>query len=224
MSTATTTETALADGLGSKVRKTVIGAGFAMVLLVPKILNLRRNENSWTLFRTALGIFGAALVVLPLSIWNSYLFAVIGLAIFITAILLPPALTSSRTDDKARELGALIVVNGGLLQSSHRSVIPVQLFVGSENIWALDELLHPVLVIAVSELRSARAEELPANHGRPARWVLNLRWTDRSAIFSYSGVFAEHLAQVAERTIQSVIRPSLPVIPTSQPQRRAARA
>jgi hypothetical protein len=220
MSTATTTETALADSLGARVRKTMIGTGFAMVLLVPKILNLRRNEHSWTLFRTALGIFGAALVVLPLSIWNSYLFAVIGLGIFIAAILLPPAITSSRTDEKARELGALIVVNGGLLQSSSKSVIPVQLFVGSENIWALDELLHPVVVIAVSELRSAHAEELPANHGRPARWVLNLRWADRSAIFSYSGVFAEHLARVAENTVQSIIRPSLPVLP----QRRAARA
>lgn len=225
MSTATTTETALGDSLGSKLRKTVIGAGFAAVLLVPKIFNLRRNEHSWALFRTILGICGAALVVLPLSLWNSYLFAVAGLAIFITAILLPPAITTSKTDDKARELGALIVVNGGSLHSSNKSMIPVQLFVGSDNIWALDELLHPVLVVAVSELRSARAEELPARQGSPALWILNLRWADRSANFCYSGVFAEHLANVAANTIHSVIRPSLPVLPqTPQPQRRAARA
>src|ERR1700736_6407259 len=67
MSTATTTETALADGLGAKLRKTVIGAGFAVVLLVPKVLSLRRDERSWVIFRTVLGITGAALVFLPIG-------------------------------------------------------------------------------------------------------------------------------------------------------------
>jgi hypothetical protein len=214
MSTAATTESTWQDGLAAKVRKGLIGTGFAVVLLVPKVLNLRRNEHSWTLFRTALGIFGAALVVLPLSIWHSYLFAVVGLAIFITAILLPPAISGSRTDDKARELGALIVVNGGVLQSSSQSAVAVQLFVGSDNIWALDEVFHPALVVAVAEITYVYAEELSSG------WALTLRWADRSAIFSYSGVFAQHLAHVAENTIQSVMRPALPVLP----QRRAASA
>ena len=72
MSTVTTTETALTDSLGARLRKTVIGAGFAVVLIVPKVLNLRRNERSWVAFRTVMGLFGAALVVLPIGFYSSY--------------------------------------------------------------------------------------------------------------------------------------------------------
>jgi hypothetical protein len=214
MSTATTTETALHEGLGARFRKILIGAGFAVILLVPKVLNLRRNEHSWVVFRTVLGFFGAGLVILPIGFYSSYFLAVIGLGIFIVAILLPPAKSTSGTDDKARELGALVVVNGGQLQAGSAPALPVRLFVGSENLWALQSDFCPLLVISVPELISARAEE---THGG---WILRVRWAERSAIFAYSGVFAEHLARVAESTVQSVMRPSLPVLP----QRRAASA
>ncbi len=214
MSTATTTETALNDSLGSKLRKTVIGTGFAVVLLVPKVLNLRRNEKSWTVFRAVLGFFGAALVILPIGFFGSYFLAVTGLAIFTGAILLPPAQTVTGTDEKARELGALVVVNGGVLEPGVSSAAPVQLFVGSENLWALNEQLQPLLVISVPEIISARAEEDRSG------WALRVRWADRSAVFAYSGVFAEHLARVAESTVNSVKRPELPVLQ----QRRAASA
>jgi hypothetical protein len=213
MSTATTTETALADGLAAKLRKTAMDAGFAVVLLIPKVLSLRRDERSWVIFRMVLGVFGAALVVLPIGFFGSYFLALAGLAAFIVAILLPPPKATSGVDDKARELGALVVVDGGTFQSGSFAV-PVQLFVGSQNVWALEADFHPLLVIPVTELISAQAEELDG------QWMLRLRWADRSAMFSYSGVFGEQLARVAENTVQSVMRPSVPVLP----RRRAARA
>jgi len=213
MSTATSTESALADGLGAKFRKVAIDAGFALVLLVPKVLSLRRDERSWVIFRMALGIFGAALVILPIGFFGSYFLALAGLAAFIVAILLPPPKATSGIDDKARELGALVVVDGGTFQSGSFAV-PVQLFVGSQNLWALEADFHPLLVIHVAELISAHAEETDG------RWILRLRWADRSAIFSYSGVFGEQLARVAESTLQSVMRTSAPVLP----RRRAASA
>ena len=213
MSTATTTETALTDGLGAKLRKTVIGAGFAVVLLVPKVLNLRRDERSWVIFRMVLGVFGAALVVLPIGFFGSYFLAVAGLAAFIVAILLPPPKATSGIDDKARELGALVVVDGGTFLSGSFAV-PVQLFVGSQKLWALEADFHPLLVIPVTELISAHVEEMDG------KCILRLRWADRSAIFSYSGVFAENLARTAESTVQSVMHPSVPVLP----RRRAASA
>jgi hypothetical protein len=213
MSTATSTESALADGLGAKFRKVAIDAGFALVLLVPKVLSLRRDERSWVIFRMVLGIFGAALVILPIGFFGSYFLAVAGLAAFIVAILLPPPKATSGTDDKARELGALVVVDGGTFQSGTFAV-PVQLFVGSQKLWALEADFHPLLVVPVAELISAHAEEMDG------RWILRLRWADRSAIFSYSGVFAEQLARVGESTVQRVMRPSAPVLP----RRRAASA
>jgi len=213
MSTATTTETALADSLVAKLRKTVIGAGFAVVLLVPKVLSLRRDERSWVIFRMVLGVFGAALVILPIGFFGSYFLAVAGLAAFIVAILLPPPKATSGIDDKARELGALVVVDGGTFQSGSFAV-PVQLFVGSQKLWALEADFHPLLVISVPELISARAEEMDG------RWILRLRWADRSATFSYSGIFAENVARIAESTVLNVMHPSLPVLP----KRRAASA
>jgi len=213
MSTATTTETALTDGLGAKLRKTLIGAGFAVILLIPKVLRLRRDERSWVIFRLVLGVVGAALVILPIGFFGSYFLAVAGLVMFIVAILLPPPKATSGIDDKARELGALMVVDGGTFQSGSFAV-PVQLFVGSQKLWALEADFHPLLVIPVPELIFARAEELDG------RWILRLRWADRSVIFSYSGVFAENLARAAESTVQSVMHPSVPVLP----QRRAASA
>jgi hypothetical protein len=213
MSTATTTETALTDGLGAKLRKTLIGAGFAVILLIPKVLRLRRDERSWVIFRLVLGVVGAALVILPIGFFGSYFLAVAGLVMFIVAILLPPPKATSGIDDKARELGALMVVDGGTFQSGSFAV-PVQLFVGSQKLWALEADFHPLLVIPVPELIFARAEELDG------RWILRLRWADRSVLFSYSGVFAENLARAAESTVQSVMHPSVPVLP----QRRAASA
>src|SRR6202795_803491 len=178
MSTATTTETALTAGLGAKLRKTVIGAGCAVVLLVPRVLSLRRDERSWVIFRMVLGVFGAALVILPIGFFGSYFLAVAGLVAFIVAILLPPPKATSVIDDKARELGALTVIDGGTFQSGSFAV-PVQLFVGSQKLWALEADFHPLLVIPVAELISARAEELNR------RWSLRLRGADRGVLFSY---------------------------------------
>src|ERR1700692_3999317 len=213
MSTATTGESALADGLAAKLRKTAIDAGFAVVLLIPKVLSLRRDERSWVIFRMMLGVFGAALVVLPIGFYGSYFLALAGLAAFIVAILLPPPKATSGVDDKARELGALVVVDGGTFQSGSFAV-PVQIFVGSQKLWALEADFHPLLVIPVSELISAQTEELDG------QWRVGLRWADRSAMFSYSGVFSENLARAAENTVQSVMGAEMPVLP----QRRAASA
>src|SRR5437016_4597501 len=103
------------ESFGKRLRHLAVGALFALVLLIPKILHVRRNPRSWMLFRIFLGVAGAALVVLPLGLGASFVPAVVGLAMFISAILLPPAKPDSNADGKARELGALVVVNGGRL-------------------------------------------------------------------------------------------------------------
>jgi hypothetical protein len=198
----------------TRVRNTAIIALFALALLIPTIIHLRRSERSWFAFRIVLGMFGASLVLLPLALWGSYLLAVVGLAMFVGAILLPSARPDTTADEKARELGALVVVNGGEYQPGNAPSAPVRLFTGVENIWALDRHFQPLLVIPVRELTIAKAE----NH--TGVWLLRLRWADHSADFTYRGIFAEHLARVAESTLHSVMRPALPVIP----QRRAASA
>ena len=202
------------EGFGERLRHLAVGALFALVLLIPKILHVRRNPRSWMLFRVFLGFAGAALVVLPLGLWNSYLLSLVGLALFIGAILLPPAKPETSVYDKARELGALVVINGGRFQPGSAPSAAVQFFVGAESVWVLDRSYQRLLEIPVGEITAACAEESAGS------WRLRMTWANHAAEFSYRGVFAEHLARVAETTIRSVMRPALPVLP----QRRAAGA
>jgi hypothetical protein len=202
------------ESLGKRLRHFAVGALFAIVLLIPKILHARRNSRSWMLFRIFLGIVGAALVVLPLGFGTSFIPAIVGLAMFISSILLPPAEPDVETGSKARELGALVVVNGGRFKVGDASSFAAQLFVGDEYVSVRDSQLQSFLEIPVSEITTAQVEE---SHGR---WFLRVNWATKTAVFAYGGVFSEHLARVAESTIRSVMRPALPVLP----QRRAAGA
>ena len=202
------------DSFGKRLRHFAVGTLFALVLLIPKILHARRNARSWILFRIFLAAAGAALVVLPLGLGTSFVPAIIGLAMFIAAILLPPSKPDANADDKARELGALVVVNGGRFKLGEVPSFSAQLFVGAEQISVLDSHFQSFLEIPVGEITSAQTEE------SQGRWFLRVKWGDKRAAFAYSGVFAEHLARVAESTIRGVMRPALPVLP----QRRAAGA
>jgi hypothetical protein len=202
------------QGIGAKLRNGAIGALFALVLLIPKLLHIRRNPQAWTVLRVILGLFGAAMVILPLGLWDNWLASIGGLALFLIAALLPAAKPDTSTDEKARELGAFVVVNGGRYQPGNAPAAETQLFVGAEHIWALDAHFQPLVVITVADMTSARVEEFDGC------WLVRIRWADHQAEFTYRGVFAEHLARVAESTLRSIMRPSLPVLP----QRRAASA
>jgi hypothetical protein len=194
----------------TSVRDVFIGALFAMALLVPKLLYLRRNPKSWMLFRIFLALAGASLVIVPIGLGNSYFLSLVGLITFTGAILLPPAKPDTNTDDKARELGALVVVNGGRFKLGEAPSFAAQLFVGPDHVSVLDSDFQSYLEIPVNEITSARAEE---SHGR---WYLRVDWANKTVTFLYRGVFAEHLARVAESTLHSVMRPALPVIPQSR--------
>jgi hypothetical protein len=214
MSTTTTSVASQQVTIGSRLRNAAIASLFALVLLIPKLLNLRRDRRTWLAFRVVLATVGAALVILPLSLWNSWLAGVTGLAIFLAAILLPAAKPDTSVADTAAQLGALVVLNGGQYQPGNDVAAPVQLFVGAERVWALDSRMHPLLVIAVSQISSVNAAESGDD------WIVRVRWMDHTADFHYRGIFAEHLARVAESTLRAVMHPPLPVIP----QKRAATA
>jgi hypothetical protein len=212
MSMAPATAASEHEGTVARLRNLVIGAMFAAVLLLPKLLRIRRNAQSWMAVRMFLGFAGAALVILPLSLWNSWLAAIAGLAMFLAAILLPPAEPHTIPDEKARELGAVVIVNGGKYQAGNRAPAFVQLFVGAERIWALDSQFQPLLVIPAAEIISTNAIQAQAkNH-----WILQVRWSDNSAEFYYQGIFAEHLARIAESSLDSVMHSGLPILPRSR--------
>src|SRR5437899_10057413 len=176
----------------SRLRNAMIGTLFALVLIVPKVAHLRSNPRSWMFFRILLGVAGAALVILPLGFGSSFVPAIVGLAMFISAILLPPAKPDVNAGDKARELGALVVVNGGRFKLGDAPSFAAQLFVGDKLISVRDAQLESFLQIPVPEITSVQAEQ---SHGH---WFLRVNWANRTAVFAYRGAFGEHLARVAE--------------------------
>lgn len=186
---------------------------FYLVQRSPKLLQIYRNEQSWTLFRIALGCFGAALVVLPLSLWHGYFTAVFGLMFFVMSILLPPAELESATDRKARELGAQTVVSGGEFVGTTTTTRPVQLFISPSQTWAMDKAYDPQVVITTGEI--AKVDVLP----REDDWVLVVRWGEHKAEFLYKGIFAERFARLAEESLRQASAAAQPVAKS-----RAARA
>jgi len=180
----------------------------------PRLLQLHRNRKSWTLFRIALASLGAAIVVLPLSLWNGWITASFGLLLFVVAILLPPAELESATDRKARELGARTVVSGGEYQPGDAPAVEVRLFISPTLIWALDAQFDPLLVMSAPEISSVHLEE------KNERWLLQIRWADHKAEFAFAGFFAERFARLGEGSIRSVLPQVLP----ATPKRRAVSA
>ena len=178
-------------------------AGAALFLLIrksPKLLELYRNEKAWTLFRVALACLGAAMVVLPLALWTGYFTALIGLVLFVVAILLPPAELESETDRKAAELGAQTVVSGGEYAAPGQVARSVHLYVSPVHTWALDKDYSPLVVIATAEIKSLRVEP-STEHGKED-WVLHVWWGEHKAEFVYKGVFAERYARLAEESLR----------------------
>ena len=198
------------EGIFTRVRNFVIGLIFAFILLIPKVLRLRRNARMWKAVRLLLAVTGAALVIVPLSVASSWFAAVVGLGLFVAAILLPPATAAASVPQRAEQLGALVMVNGGTYEPLGGPALPVHLFVGSSEIAVMDAALNTILAIPVAEIASCIAAE------SQGRWILRIRWADQSSDFIYGGVFAEHLSRVAESTIGSVIRSPLPVLRQSR--------
>jgi hypothetical protein len=182
-----------------RLREFFGAAFFLIVRRSPRLLRLHRNEKSWALFRVALGLCGAALVVLPLGLWNGWITAIFGMLLFVTSILLPPAQLESDTDRKARELGAQTVVSGGVYQPGNAQPAEVQLFISTVHVWALDEHFEPLVVINTAEISSLGIEPDDDN------WLLRLRWADHKAEFAFDGLFAERFARLAEDSIRGVL-------------------
>ena len=159
MSTTIAPASAQEESIGARFRNLGMGALFALVLIIPKILHIRRDRCTWMAFRVLLAMAGAALVILPLSLWNSWTAGVAGVILFLAAILLPAEKPDTTVADTAARLGALVVVNGGEYQPENDRPIKTQLFVGPERIWALDAGMQPLLVIATGQMISALAAE-----------------------------------------------------------------
>lgn len=213
MSTTPTVITAGGSKFFPRVRSFIGAVLFLGLQRSPRLLQLHRNPHSWALFRVALACSGAALVILPLSLWNGWFTAILGLLLFVVGILLPPAETESSTDRKARELGTQMVVSGGEYQPGNAPLADARLFISPEHIWALDGHLEPLVVIPTPEVSRLRIEQIENG------WLLRVHWGDHKAEFIYRGFLAERFARLAQDSIAAAAPGAQP-----PPKRRAASA
>jgi len=146
---------------------------------------------------------------------NGHIYAVIGLALFTAGILFFPTSPRTTFEDKVRELGAHLVVDGGRYHLPHSSsFVPVQLFLAADRISALDSRFRVLVEIPAAELTSFLALQM----GKA--WFLEVLWSTHAAEFSFQGSSAERSARMAENAIGKIAPSPAPLAP----QRRAAGA
>ncbi len=199
-----------------RFRESAADSLFYVSRAFPKLLALRSTPRAWTLFRVLLGSFGAGLVVLPLSLWNAWAFAPVGLVLFLVAVLLPPLRQDPGTKQAIEQLGAYCVLDGGRYSSASEDTPAVHLYLTPTRVWALDGELRPLAVIPSNEITLAAA--FPSQHD----WILRIGWKDNSAEFIFDGLFSERRARIAEAGLRHLVQPH--VIKSGPPRARAKAA
>jgi hypothetical protein len=113
-----------------------------------------------------------------------------------------------------------VVLNGGAFipHGADRPSRLVSIFVNPDRLFVVDEREHTLEEIPVVRVRQLEARPVTAP-GEPEAeaqtWDLEISWEAnemRTARFRYDGVFAEHLARVAENTLRNLLRKELPIL------------
>jgi hypothetical protein len=197
---------------GDRQRRAGLFVLFSAVLLIPKTLALRRRRAVWNALRMLAFILGGALATGELlaakNAASEFSLArlLLGGVIVFLGVVIPPLKKSGSVDEKARELGALVVLNGGLYRSGNSKPVPVRFYIAPERLHVLDSDGRVALAIPVSEIAAVTV----AGEGHDRALIIESR--SGKTEFHYEGFFAEHLAEVARRTVDSRLRTQLKVL------------
>ncbi len=190
---------------------------FSAILLIPRLRRLRRNVRAWTAVRIVL-LAGGALLLWRAFAQNgeSTVFLACGIVLVLLGTVVRARPLRKPIDAVARELDALVVLNGGFLLDSPDpervgSHAPrISIFVCATVLRVLDASYRELLEIPVAMIRKIAVREDSAIP--PGAWRLDIVGESGSWSFRYEGAFAEHLARVAEQTLHEVWKKGLPVI------------
>jgi hypothetical protein len=190
-----------------RLRRGALWLVFGTILMIPKANRLRRRRRAWNLGRVVAGLAGAAMVVLPVETAHRQpAWLAGGIFLLLIALLAAPERNPISVDARARELGALLAVDGGFYEDANRVRQRVKLFVGPDRVWVLDTALRVLFEIQLQQVRVVSLEPVDTN------WKLRLDCGQNSPEFLYGGIFAEHFARVAESTVRSRLYRELPVL------------
>jgi hypothetical protein len=201
----------------ARARRLALAVLFGVILLIPRLRRLRRRPKAWLVFRAVVGLAGAALIwrfaragAGPVSLTG-------GVVLTAFAALVGARPQKKTVDDVARELNALVVVNGGDFSAAGSAHRDVSIFVNPERLLVLTRTFEPLAEIPLVRLRQISTSAAGANGNRDGQaWELKIDWQSdgpQETRFHYQGTFAEHLARVAAQTITGVWKKRLPVMP-----------
>ena len=175
---------------------------------------LRRNPHSWFALRLFLGVLGAALVLLPLALPESWIASIFGLVLFLTSILLPSPREREQVPESAALSSEELVLTGAEYSDGSTAPIPVKLLVSQKQVLAVKPDSQPAVAVPSPELVSVFLQRSDQS------WLLVLETSTRETVFSFHGIAALRHALRAE----SAIRRFATVVPLEKAKARAAGA
>lgn len=189
----------------ARLGRGVLWAIFALVLMIPKVNRLRRRTQTWNSVRVLMAVTGAGMLALAAASGYTIMPLATGVLMLLFALIVAPKRPERSIDTRARELGALIVVDGGRYIDASGRPHRVKLFLAPDRLLVLNLRLQILAEIPLQEIRTLAAK--PAG----ADWSLRVQWAETTAKFVYEGTFGEHLARVAEATLRGQLHRELPV-------------
>jgi hypothetical protein len=202
------------------LKRAALSVLFSAILIIPKIRALRRKIWEWSAVRLVVAGLGCLLGWRYKHAQGGLVDLVFGILLMAFGLVVRAKPQAKSVDAQARELDALVVLNGGAFipHGADRPSRLVSIFVNPDRLFVLDEREHTLEEIPVVRVRQLEARPVTAP-GEPEAeaqtWDFAITWESnemRTARFRYDGVFAEHLARVAENTLRSVMRRELPVL------------
>ena len=202
------------------LKRAALSVLFTAILIIPKIRALRRKPWEWSAVRLVVAGLGCLLGWRYKHAHGGLVDLVFGIVLMAFGLLARSKPQARSVDAQARELDALVVLNGGAFipHGADRPSRLVSIFVNPDRLFVVDEREHTLEEIPVVRVRQLEARPVTAP-GEPEAeaqtWDLEISWEAnemRTARFRYDGVFAEHLARVAENTLRNLLRKELPVL------------
>ena len=188
---------------------------FGTILMIPRIRRLRRRVWAWTLVRLGAAACGGWLVWRYAHARSGVAALAGGLLLLIFSLLIRAKPVVKSVDAIAHELGALIVLNGGIFRPTPDSapIQRTQIFVHPEQVIVQGPGERRLLEIPLAMMRNLTAHPLVGENPQP--WQVEINWLAEApctTTFQYDGTFAEHLARVTEMTLRNQWKKELPVI------------
>jgi hypothetical protein len=202
------------------LRKAALSVLFAAILVIPKIRQLRRRIWEWSAIRILVAVVGCLLGWRYKHANGGMVDLVVGVVLMAFGLLVRAKPEAKSVDAQARELDALVVLNGGAFipAGNERPSRLVSVFVNPDRLFVIDEQGHTLEEIPLVRVRELAVRPVPTQGESEAEaqtWDLAITWESkdiRTVRFRYDGFFAEHLARVAETTVRNVLRRELPVL------------